>query len=183
MKVLLVEDVEKLGLAGDVVTVANGYGRNYLISRGLARLADTSAQKQAEQVRKTGERKRARHLAGAQDLAQRIEGLTLTFRARAGEKGKLYGSITTADLADALSEELGQPVDRRKIASEPLRQLGEHSVEVRLMANVSAHFKAITEPEGEEVEAPAEAAVEEVPQATAEDAVAETAGEATEVEE
>jgi large subunit ribosomal protein L9 len=151
MKVLLLEDVDNLGLAGDIVTVADGHGRNYLIPRGLAKVASPGTLKQADQIRKTGERKRARQVAGAQALAQRIEGLTLSFRARAGETGKLYGSITTADLAEAMERELGQELDRRKIISDPLRQLGEHSLQVRLMTDVSATLKVLIEPEEDEV--------------------------------
>ena len=147
MKVLLLEDVEKLGLAGKIVTVADGYARNYLIPRGLAKAASAGALNQADQIRQAGERKRARQLADAQTLAQHIQGITLTFQARAGEKGKLYGSITTADLAEALGRELGQEVDRRKIVSDPLRQLGEHSIQMRLMGEVSATFKVVIEPE------------------------------------
>jgi large subunit ribosomal protein L9 len=159
MKVLLLEDVDDLGLAGQVVTVADGYGRNYLIPRGLAKVASKGTLKQADQVRKAGERKRARQLADAQDLARRIEGLTLTFQARAGEKGKLYGSITTADMAQGLERELGQEFDRRKIISDPLRQIGEHSVQIRLMTDVSASLKVVIEPEGGQVEVAAESEV------------------------
>jgi large subunit ribosomal protein L9 len=153
MKVLLLEDVVNLGLAGDVVTVADGYGRNYLIPRGFAQLASTGALKRAAQIRKAGERKRVRELAGAQAMAQRIEATTLTFQARAGETGKLYGSITTADLAEALERELGQEFDRRKIISDPLRQLGEHAVEIRLMTDVSPTLKVVIESEAGEVAA------------------------------
>jgi large subunit ribosomal protein L9 len=160
MKVLLLEDVDNLGLAGQVVTVADGYGRNYLIPRGLAKVASKGALKQADQVRKAGERKRARQLADAQDLARRIERLTLTFQARAGEKGKLYGSITTADMAQGLERELGQEFDRRKIISDPLRQIGEHSVQIRLMTDVSTSLKVVIEPEGGQVEVAAQSEVE-----------------------
>lgn len=157
MNILLLEDVDKLGLAGSVVTVADGYGRNYLIPRGMAKLATEGALKQADQIRVAGERKRTRELSDAQALAQRIEEVTLTFQARAGEKGKLYGSITTADLAEALEDQLGQEFDRRKIISDPLRQLGEHLVEIRLMVGVTATLKVIIESEdGEELEVPEE---------------------------
>lgn len=176
MKVLLLEDVINLGQAGDVVSVADGYGRNYLIPRGMAKVATSGALKQADQIRKSGERKRDRELASAQDLARRIEALTLTFQARAGEKGKLYGSVTTADLAEAMERELGQEIDRRKIISDPLRQLGEHSVEVRLMTDVSATLKVIIESEeAEEMEVPEELRVpvepEEIVEAEIESAV------------
>jgi large subunit ribosomal protein L9 len=181
MKVLLLKDVINLGLAGDVVTVADGYGRNYLIPRGLAKLATPGALKDADQIRKAGERTRARQLAGAQDLAERIEGLTLTFTARAGETGKLYGSVTTADLAEAVEREVGQELDRRKIISDPLRQLGEHSVEIRLMTDVSANLKVVIEPEEvEELEVPEElrAPIEKEEIAEEETAEAELAVEA-----
>jgi large subunit ribosomal protein L9 len=148
MKVLLLEDVHNLGDAGDVVKVADGYGRNYLLRRGLAKLASEGAVQEADQIRKSAERKRDRERAEAKDLAKRIEGLTLTFQARAGEKGKLYGSITPGDLAEALERELGQEIDRRKIVSDPLRQVGEHLVQVRLLSEVSATIKVVIQAEG-----------------------------------
>jgi large subunit ribosomal protein L9 len=149
MKVLLLKDVDNLGSAGDVVTISDGYGRNYLIPRRLAKMATKGTVQEANQIRKVGERKRARELEDAQALARRIEGLTLTFQARAGEKGKLYGSITPAEMAESLERELGQEIDRRKIVADPLRQVGEHLVAVRLMGDVSATLKVIIQAEGE----------------------------------
>jgi len=149
MKVLLLKDVDNLGRAGDVVTIADGYGRNYLIPRRLAKMATEGTVQEAGQIRKAGERKRARELEDAQALARRIEGLTLTFQARAGEKGKLYGSITPAEMAESLERELGQEIDRRKIVADPLRHVGEHFVAVRLMGDVSATLKVIIQAEGE----------------------------------
>ncbi len=168
MKVLLLEDVDKLGLAGKVVTVSDGYARNYLLPRRLAKVASPGALQQAEQVRKSGERKRAQLMSDAQAQAQRIAGVTLTFRARAGDKGKLYGSITTAELAEALGRELGLEFDRRKIDSDPLRQVGEHAVPVRLMADVSATFKVVIEAEGVEPAAAEAAEAPEAPETPAE---------------
>ena len=150
MKVLLLEDVDNLGLAGAIVAVADGYARNYLFPRNLARAASEGAVKQAEQIRKAGERKRAKQRGAAEDLARQIEAISLSFTARAGETGKLYGSITTADIAEALSEKLGQEIDRRKIVTEPLRQLGEHIVELHLLAGVSAKLPVTVEAEGGE---------------------------------
>jgi large subunit ribosomal protein L9 len=178
MKVLLLEDVINLGLAGDVVTVADGYGRNYLIPRGLAEVATPGSLKHADQIRKAGERKRARELDSARAFAERIEGLELTFRARAGETGKLYGSITTSDLAEAMERELGQEIDRRKIITDPLRQLGDHAVPVRLMTDVTATLKVVIESEeGEKAEAPEELQVPVKPEEDAEEV--ETAEEAS----
>jgi large subunit ribosomal protein L9 len=147
VKVLLLEDVENVGRAGSVVSVSDGYARNFLIPRRLGKGVTEGSVKEIEQVRRVAERKRNRQLSSAQELARRLDGLTLTFHARAGEKGKLYGSITTADLAAAIEERAGVQVDRRKIVTEPLRQLGEHELEVHLMADVVAHIKAIVEPE------------------------------------
>lgn len=169
MKVLLLEEVINLGQAGSVVTVADGYARNYLIPRGLARRATKGALKQADQIRREGERKRVRLLADAESLAKAIEELTLTFQARAGEQGKLYGSVTTADLAEAIERELGREIDRRKIISDPLRQVGEHEVEIRLMTDVSASLKVIIESEEEE-EVPVEFETPVQPEAASEEA-------------
>jgi len=147
VKVLLLEDVENLGHAGSVVSVADGYARNFLIPRKLARSVTEGSLKEIETLRQAAERKRQRQLNDAQELARRLDGLTLTFRARAGEKGKLYGSITTADLAAALQERVGHEIDRRKIITQPLRQLGQHEVEIHLMANVVARVNVVIEPE------------------------------------
>ena len=147
MKVLLLEDVATLGNAGSVVSVADGYARNYLLPHRLAKTVSEGSVKEVEQVRRSGERKREQMQNSAQDLARRLNELTLTFRARAGEKGKLYGSITTAELADAMQQQVGQEVDRRKIVSDGLRQLGEHVVEVHLLADVTARVKVIVEAE------------------------------------
>lgn len=147
MKVLLLEDVENLGYAGSVVSVADGYARNFLIPRKLARSVTEGSLKEIETLRQAAERKRQRQLNDAQQLARQLDGLTLTFRARAGEKGKLYGSITTSDLAAALQERIGHEVDRRKIVTQSLRQLGQHEVEIHLMANVVARINVVIEPE------------------------------------
>lgn len=147
MKVLLLEDVENLGHAGSIVSVADGYARNFLIPRKLARGVTEGSLREIETLRQAAERKRQRQLNDAQGLARQLDGLTLTFRARAGEKGKLYGSITTGDLAAALQERIGHEIDRRKIVTPPLRQLGQHKVEIHLMANVVAQIHVVIEPE------------------------------------
>jgi large subunit ribosomal protein L9 len=154
VKVLLLEDVANIGHAGGVVTVADGYARNYLIRRRMARPVTEGSVREVEQIRQSTERKRSRQVSSAQDLARQIEGLTLTFHARSGETGKLYGSITTADLAAALQEQIGQEVDRRKISADPLRHLGEHVVEVHLMSDVSAKVKVLVVPEESAAAAP-----------------------------
>ncbi len=150
MKVLLKEDVDNLGLAGEVHQVAPGYGRNYLIPRGYAVIATPGAMNQATVWRKKAEARRAQIRAEYQALAEKIEAVSLTFTARAGETGKLYGSITTAQVAEALAEDLGIEVDRRKVGDEPLLELGEHKVVVRLTGDIQPHVTVLIKPEGEE---------------------------------
>lgn len=147
MKVLLKEDVDNLGYAGEVYEVADGYGRNYLIPRGMAVMADPSVLKQAEVWRRKAEARRAELRAEYEALTARIEETTLTYTARAGDTGKLYGSVTTSQITDSLNETLGTDIDRRKVGTEPLRQLGDHQVIVRLSADFQPHVTVVIEPE------------------------------------
>lgn len=152
MKIILTRDVPNLGQAGDVKDVAAGYARNYLIPQGLAVKATSGTLKEFELRRAAGVRREERLVAHAEALAQRLSSLTLTFEAKAGEKGRLYGSITPANIAEALEREVGERFDRRKhILSEPLRQVGEHIVPVRLAADVVAEVKVVVKPEGGEL--------------------------------
>jgi large subunit ribosomal protein L9 len=143
MKVLLKQDVQNIGFAGEVHSVADGYGRNFLLPQGLAVVASAGMMKQAEVWRKKAEAKREEMRAEYEALAKRIEDVTLTFTARAGETGKLYGSITTTQSADDLNELLGTDIDRRKVGIEPLRQLGEHQVVVRLIGDFQPEVTVI----------------------------------------
>jgi len=152
MRVLLLKDVYKLGRAGDVKKVADGFGRNYLFPKGLAVLATPGAVKQADRIRASAEATRARlnqELGGA---AEKIAGLTLVFPAKAGETGKLYGSITTAMLAEAIERETGVAVDRRQIDAEPIKTLGVHSARLRLTIDLVPAFTVVVHREGEPVE-------------------------------
>jgi large subunit ribosomal protein L9 len=151
MKVLLKEDVENLGYAGEVFKVADGYGRNYLIPKGMAVLANPSVMKQAEAWRKKADARRAEMQAEHEALSVSIEATTLTFTARAGNTGKLFGSVTTAQITDTLNETIGTEIDRRKVGTEPLRQLGEHKVVVRLSSDFHPHVTVIIESEDGEV--------------------------------
>ncbi|HRQ38827.1 MAG TPA: 50S ribosomal protein L9 [Chloroflexota bacterium] len=167
MKVLLKQDVENLGYAGEVRTVSDGFGRNYLIPKGLALMATPGTMKQAENWRKKAEAHRAEQRREFEALSAQIQGVRLVFKARAGESGKLYGSITTAMVADQLNEVLGTEIDRRKVGVDPLRQLGEHKVVVRLSAEFHPELTAVIENE-EETEAVVETVV-----TTADELVAE----------
>ena len=150
MKVLLLRDHDKLGKAGDIKNVADGYARNFLLPRRLAVLATAGALKQAETVRRAEEKRRARLFAEAQAVAHQLTGTTLIFRALASEAGKLYGSITAGDIAEAVQREKGLELDKRRIElREPLRSLGTHTVSVRLAAELVPSLTVIIEPQTE----------------------------------
>jgi large subunit ribosomal protein L9 len=152
VKIILTRDVHNLGQAGDVQDVATGYARNYLIPQGLAIKATPGAVKEFERRRAAESRKEERLAARAEALVQRLSQVTLTFEAKASEKGRLFGSITTADIAEALEREVGEEFDRRKhILSEPLRNVGEHIISVRLTSEIVAEVKAVVKPEGGEL--------------------------------
>jgi large subunit ribosomal protein L9 len=148
MQVLLKKDVEQLGIAGDIKKVADGFARNYLIPRGLAVIATPGAIKQAELARQATVRREAQALSEAQALAQLLDGQSVTFQARAGETERLYGSITSANIAESLGEKVGQEVDRRKIdLEEPIKDLGTHAVTVRLAPEAEAKVTVVVERE------------------------------------
>lgn len=150
MEVLLKKNVEGLGDAGQIRKVKPGFARNYLIPRGLAMPATPGLRKQADQIKGAADRRRQRELHAAHSLAERIRATTLTFKARAGEGGRLYGSVTGPMIADQLEHKLGQEIDRRRLRLDhSLRELGEHEVTVHLAPEVDATFKVIVEAEGE----------------------------------
>jgi large subunit ribosomal protein L9 len=150
MKVLLTQDVANLGLAGEIHSVAGGYARNYLMPRGMVVLATKGALKQADDIRQAGIRRRARERANAEAQAQMIMQQKLLFAARTGESNRLYGSVTSADIAEELTKAVGFEVDRRRIQLEhPIRDLGIYEVELRLMPDVAPKFKVAVVREGE----------------------------------
>ncbi len=149
MKVLLIKDVYKLGRAGDVKKVADGFGRNFLLPQKLAVLATPGALKTAEKIRAQAEVQRAQLNSELKDLADHINGVTLNFSAKAGETGKLYGSITTQDVATALQEQTRFEVKRQQIDMQPIRELGDYKAHVRLTIDLMPEIKIIVRREGE----------------------------------
>jgi len=149
MKVLLLKDVYKLGRAGDVKRVADGYGRNYLLPHGMAVLATTEALKNTERIREKANIQRAIVNQEMDTVAKQIAGLTLVFPTRASETGKLYGSVTTQMIADSIKAKSGVEVARRQIDSQPLRMLGEYKVHVRLTVDLIPTIDVIVYREGE----------------------------------
>ncbi len=164
MKVLLIKDVYKLGRAGDIKKVADGYGRNYLLTHGLAVLATAGALKQADKIRSQADVRRTEINSELKDLASHINGVTVVFSAKAGETGKLYGSITTQDVATAIQEKTRFEVKKQQIDMQPIRSLGEFTAHVRLTMDLVPEVKIIVHREGEALEdeagteAPAQAA-------------------------
>src|SRR5579885_1900460 len=150
MEVILKEDVAKLGSRGDVVKVAEGYGRNFLLPRRLAIEATTGNKKVIEQMRAAAVRRSAKEKAQAEELSKQFEGVSVSFQRRSGEHDQLFGSVTSGDLADAL-EKKGFNIDRRKIQLyEFLKMLGEFTVLVKLHKDVTAHLKVVIEKEAVE---------------------------------
>ena len=168
MKVLLTKDVYKLGRAGDIKKVADGYGRNFLIPQGLAMLATAGALKQVDKIRSQAEVRRTEQNSELKDLASHINGITLVFDAKAGETGKLYGSITTQDVATAIQEKIRFEVKKQQIDMQPIRTLGEFIAHVRLTMDLVPEVKIIVHREGEALEGVEAAPVEEKAEASAE---------------
>ncbi|GAC1460107.1 MAG: 50S ribosomal protein L9 [Candidatus Limnocylindrales bacterium] len=146
MRVVLKQEVRGLGRPGEVKDVADGYAQNFLLPRGLAIIASTSELKRVAQQRDSATHKVERAHADAEALAKKLDAVTLVFKLKAGEQGKAFGSITTKDVSDALAKETGIAVDRMKIHADPLRALGVHRVEIRLLTDVRAHITVAIEP-------------------------------------
>lgn len=150
MEVILKEDVAKLGHRGDVVKVAEGYGRNFLLPRKLAIEATQANKAVIEQMKASAVRRSAVEKADAEALMKQVEGVSLSFERKAGEKDHLFGSVTSADIADALNAK-GFNIDRRKIQlDEPLKSIGNFDVPVRLHRDVVAKVKVAVNKEGGE---------------------------------
>jgi large subunit ribosomal protein L9 len=149
MKVLLLKDVYKLGRAGDVKKVADGYGRNFLLPQGMAALATAGALKQSEKIRTEATKKRAVLNNEMGSVAEVISGLALGFPSKAGETGKLYGSITAQDVAVAIKARTGVEIKRQQIDLQPIRTLGEHKAHIRLTMDLIPEIKVVVYREGE----------------------------------
>jgi large subunit ribosomal protein L9 len=152
MKVMLLKDVYKLGRAGDIKKVADGYGRNFLLPQKLAMLATPGALKQVEKIRSQAEVRRTELNSELKSLADQINGITVVFAAKAGETGKLYGSITTQDVAAAIQEKVRFEVKKQQVDMQPIRNLGEFTVHVRLTMDLVPEVKVVVHREGEAVE-------------------------------
>jgi large subunit ribosomal protein L9 len=191
MKVLLLKDVYKLGHAGDVKKVADGYGRNFLLPQGLAVLATAGAMTTVTRIREKAAIERAKLNQEMGGLAEQLNGIELQFFSKAGETGKLYGSITTQMVVDEINKKLGIELDRHMVEVEPIRTLGEHLATFHLTVDLNPKVKVIVTREGEAVktaEKPAAKKEEvqapsETPEPEAEEAVVNEAAAIEVVEE
>jgi len=153
MKVLLLKDVYNLGRAGDVKKVADGYGRNFLLPKGLAVLATPGMLKQVDRIRANAAKVRELANAEKSGLAEQLNNLELKFVAKAGEGGKLFGSITQQMIVEAIREKLNVEIDRHQVESQPLREIGEHKVRIRLTFDLIPQVKVLVEAEEKKEEA------------------------------
>ena len=152
MKVILTQDVEQLGHAGTLHDVKPGFARNYLIPKGLAQAATAGTIKQVQERQAAEERRLAKLEAEQQDLKNRIDGLRLEFVARAGAQGRLYGSITSADIAERITQQVGEEIDRRRVELPQggIHELGEFQVTVRLVGRLAPKVTVAVRGEGDE---------------------------------
>lgn len=150
MKVILLADVYNHGVAGEVVAVADGFARNYLIPKKLAAKATAGELRRAAKLSETAATRRAALDNRLNELARQIDGVELLFGRRAANTGKLFGSVTTTDIADALNEKTGIDINRRRISQQALREVGSFDVPVRLGSEISPVLKIVIVREGEE---------------------------------
>jgi large subunit ribosomal protein L9 len=185
MQIILLQDVEKLGLRGDVVDVARGYARNYLLPRRLAEVASPARVKEMQRVEAERARHEARSAEQAEQIADTLRKTVLRFEVKSGPTGSLFGSVTPSDIADEIWRTRKVRVDRRKIALDPIKRIGRYTVPIEVFQDVQAEVKTLVVPEGGELPpeeelaaleaAEAEAAVAAVAEAEMEHAEAEHA--------
>ncbi len=136
MKIVLRADVENLGQKGDLVEVAPGYARNYLVPKGLAIAATPGVTRQADAMRRSRQVRDRREKEGAEATARQLAAKRIEIKARSGEGGRLFGSVTSTDIAEAVEAQTGVHLDRRKLHVEPIKTLGTHEIPVRLHSDV-----------------------------------------------
>ncbi len=148
MDVILLKDVKRLGKAGEVKRVADGYARNYLIPRGLAVYATEAALKRLEEQAAAAVRREEKEKTVAETQVANIGKIELVFKAKAGESGRLYGSITSADIAEQLSQKLGMEIDKRKVLlEEPIKKVGKTKVNVKLHSDIQVTVPVTVQPD------------------------------------
>jgi large subunit ribosomal protein L9 len=174
MEVILLKDVEKVGLRGEVVNVARGYARNFLLPRNLAELATAGRVKELARVEEQRARNEARTSEQAQEIAATLGKTVLTFNVKSGPTGALFGSVTTTDIADELWRTRKIRVDRKKIETDSLKRIGRYSIAIQVFEGVTAEVKTLVVPEGGELPPEEELAAMEAAEAAEAAATAES---------
>jgi large subunit ribosomal protein L9 len=182
MEVILLKDVEKVGLRGEVVNVARGYARNFLLPRRLAELATAGRVAELERVDAQRARNEARTSEQAQEIAATLGKTVLTFNVKSGPTGALFGSVTTTDIADELWRTRKIRVDRKKIETDSLKRIGRYSIAIQVFEGVTAEVKTLVVPEGGELPPDEELAAMEAAEAAEAAAAAEETATAPEGE-
>jgi large subunit ribosomal protein L9 len=177
MDVVLKQDVDALGLRGEVVNVARGYARNFLLPRGLAEVASPAIVRELEKRDTLRARHEAKTVGEARAIANRLEALELRFDVTAGPTGSLFGSVTATNLTDRLWEQEKVRIDRRKVQMDTIKRIGRYTVPVELFADVTAELKLVVAPEGEELPPADELAALEAAETEATEAEAREAAE------
>jgi large subunit ribosomal protein L9 len=175
MEVILLQDIEKLGLRGEVVDVARGYARNYLLPRRLAENASPARVAELRRVDAERAKHEARTAEQAHEIAELLGKTVLRFEVKAGPTGSLFGSVTPSDIADEIWRARKVRVDRRKIATDPLKRIGRYSISIELFQDVDVDVKTLVVPEGGELPPEEELVALEAAEAEAEAAAAEQA--------
>ncbi len=148
MKVILKQDVKKLGQKGEVKEVSDGYARNFLLPRGLAIEATDGKVKQLQERQERREKKREKEEQKALKTKAKIDGKTIEVKARAGEDGRIFGTVTSMEIADILQEDFRVSIDKKRIEiQEPIRTLGEYSVRIKVFPSIQATLKVLVKPE------------------------------------
>lgn len=147
MKVMLVQDVKNLGKKGEIKEVTDGYARNYLIPRGLAKEATPARLKESEEIRQRQERKKSKEENKARRIQAQIDGKTISIKAKTGGGEKLFGAVTSREVAEILGQEFGVQVDRKKIElGEPIKHLGKYQVQIKIYPGIQAELQVSVEP-------------------------------------
>lgn len=153
MQVLLIKDIDRVGKKGDTKRVTEGYARNFLFPRSLAVPLTEGSQKNVKLLEASWKRQEAKERDAAQALAQKIEGLNLRITKKSGEKGRLFGSVTSAEIAEAINVAAKVEIDKKSIVTDHIKELGQHDVVIRFSGEVKATVKVVVLPE-EEIPAP-----------------------------
>ncbi|MEW6709561.1 MAG: 50S ribosomal protein L9 [Candidatus Riflebacteria bacterium] len=147
MEVLMINNVPRVGRKGQIIKVSEGYARNFLFPRNFAILATEGAKKHLQLMKTSWENQAMREKKAFQDMATKLEGMLLKITKRAGDKGRLFGSVTSQELSDQIKRQAGLDIDKKLVVADHIKEIGEHSITIRFTGEVKAHLKVVVDPE------------------------------------